>query len=81
MGLLTEYYMWTEVDKNGNEGSIVAVAPDIGMINLITRNKEIAIGIFREMAIVHKNMSKNQVRLLRWTAVEYVEIIGKVKPK
>jgi hypothetical protein len=74
--LLTEYYMWTEIDKEGNEGSIAALAPDIGWIPLITRKKEIAIDVFRALALAHQKHHKNKIRLIRWTEYEVLEAVN-----
>jgi hypothetical protein len=81
MKLLEEYYMWTEIDKDGEEGAITAIAPDIGILPLTTRNKDIATGIFREFALHHNKTTKHQVRLVHWTVPECLEVIGKVKGK
>jgi hypothetical protein len=83
MKLLTEYYMWTEIDDKGEEGSIVAMVPDMPLVNslnLIHRKEYIVKGIMRTIAINHSKATGHEVRLIKWTLPETIEVIdGKAK--
>jgi hypothetical protein len=69
-------YTWTEVDPRGGEGTIAAIVPalpHLGMVPLVTRNREIAEGPMRDAAVAHQRASGHTVRLVRWTAREDLE--------
>ena len=69
-------YTWTEVDPEGGEGTILALAPALpgfGPVNLVTRSREVAEGPMREIAIGHQRASGHRVRLVRWTHREDLE--------
>jgi hypothetical protein len=73
---LSELYTWTETDPRGGEGTIVAIVPGMGSVNLITRKREIAEGAFLEVAWKHHKASGHRVRLVRWTKREDLQQWG-----
>lgn len=76
---LDEYYMWTEINNDGSEGSIAAFLPQLGTLNLITRNYEIASTMMRDIAVTHNKVHGTEVRLVRWTKREDLEVISATK--
>jgi phosphoserine phosphatase len=73
MSDIKDLYTWTEIAADGTEGTIAGLVPmlsHLGMINLVTRDREIAEGLFGEVAKAHHRASGHRVRLVRWTARE-----------
>jgi hypothetical protein len=72
---MTEIFTWTETDDaEDGEGTILAITlPGFLPLNLITRNRAIAEGLMRKVALDHHERTGHRVRLVRWTAREDVE--------
>jgi hypothetical protein len=72
---LQEYFMWLEIDPNGGEGAIAIAMPEVGnaLVALIARNRQIAEGPMRKLAVAHQKASGHRVRLVRWSQREDLE--------
>lgn len=67
---LRALYAWVSVDKDGNEGICGAMIPGIGGIPLVTGDKRMADGQYRELAESMGRLGKHDIRLVTFVRAE-----------
>ena len=73
--LCQEYYMWMEIDSEGKEGSILCNVEGFGNINLVARSYVVATTVMKRLAFAHMAASGHEIRLIKWTHREELEVI------